>query len=82
MKENPNLPGKPTNYHAFVLRCWVDPARRADSDAYRFSLEDPHTGERYGFAGLGSLVEFLRAQLTGEVDGLVQGMVEAEKRGG
>jgi hypothetical protein len=47
-------------------------ALRADAlqaHAYRFSLEDPHTGERFGFTGFESLVEFLRLQLDGNLDG-------------
>jgi hypothetical protein len=42
------------------------PARTPEGDAYRFSLEDPHTGERHSFAGAEALIEFLRAQLADE----------------
>jgi hypothetical protein len=48
-------------YVAYLLRLW-----RSDSDdrsAWRASLEDPHTGERRGFADLESLFAFLKEQL-------------------
>ena len=54
---------KPVNYCSYLLRCWVEPSNRKSEVAYRFSLEDPHTGDRHTLAGLDSLVEFLRAQL-------------------
>ena len=35
--------------------------------AWRFSLEDPHTGERQGFATFEALIAFLQEALSGEV---------------
>ncbi len=47
-------------YMAFLLRLWcID---EGDSAVWRASLEDAHTGERYGFADLTSLFEFLKEQ--------------------
>lgn len=48
-------PPKPQTYRSFLLRLWVD----GDSK-WRFSLEDPHTGERHGFANWEKLGEFLK----------------------
>ncbi len=46
-------------YWAFMLRLY----RVGDSEqpGWRASLEDPHTGERYGFATLRELFDFLSA---------------------
>jgi hypothetical protein len=55
--------GEPPSYRVYLLRSWE--VRSADADgpvAWRFSLEDPQTGERKGFGDLESLVAFLRAR--------------------
>jgi hypothetical protein len=54
----------PKKYLAYLLRLWqVD----GNGDpAWRASLEDSRTGERRGFAGLESLVAYLREQLRGD----------------
>ena len=47
-------------YFSYLLRLWqVDGAGASD---WRASLEDPHTGERRGFANLESLFAFLKEQ--------------------
>ncbi len=52
---------------AYMLRFWEvrshDPARPS---TWRFSLEDPHTGDRMGFADLDALVEFLQAEIASD----------------
>ncbi len=50
-------------YHSYLLRLWCTetPAR-----SWRASLEDPHTGERVGFAGLEQLFTFLMEQVEGD----------------
>ncbi len=51
-------------YHAYLLRCWHEPdGHAAPLAAWRFSLEDPSTGVRYGFATWEVLVAFLQAEL-------------------
>lgn len=45
------------NYFAFLLRLWNE--KKAGSGAWRASLEDPHSGERKGFANLKDLYEYL-----------------------
>jgi hypothetical protein len=49
-------PSKPIGYHSFLLRLWAEGAPLV----WRFSLEDPHTGERHGFANWDKLQEFLK----------------------
>ncbi len=47
-------------YWAFMVRLY----RIGDSEpfAWRVSLEDPHTGTRFGFATIEALFDFLRAR--------------------
>lgn len=48
------------HYLAYMLRLWQV---RIDGDvAWRASIENPHTGERHGFANLDRLFEFLEEQ--------------------
>ena len=47
-------------YLAYLLRLWQ--AGGEEEPAWRASLEDAHSGERRGFAGLRELFEFLRAE--------------------
>jgi hypothetical protein len=57
---------EPPSYRVYLLRSWE--VRSADSDGpvtWRFSLEDPQTGEKRGFGDLESLVAFLRARTAG-----------------
>ncbi len=54
----------PPRYCAWLLRCWeVRGPGPGPPMAWRCSLEDPHTGERRGFASLEALVAFLQAEL-------------------
>ena len=56
--------GRPPRYCAYLLRCWEAPDRGSDLlPAWRYSLEDPHSGARRGFASLEALVTHLRAEL-------------------
>ncbi|MBI1744354.1 hypothetical protein HYR54_14995 [Candidatus Acetothermia bacterium] len=52
-----------TNYRAYLVRCWCE----ADG-AWRFSTEDPHTGEKRGFRDFQALVSYLRSK-TQKTDG-------------
>jgi len=44
-------------YRAYLLRLWEV---ETDEPVWRASLQDSHTGERLGFAGLEQLNEFLQ----------------------
>ena len=51
-------------YLSYLLRLWRVIA--ADQVVWRASLECPHTGERLGFADLGSVWDFLQARMGSE----------------
>jgi hypothetical protein len=55
----PNLPSPSPSYHSYLLRLWQDDAHAP----WRIQLEDPHTGERRGFASLAHMLEFLDQQM-------------------
>ena len=53
----------------YLLRCWREGGmHRPPDDGRRFSLEDPRTGQRRGFASLAALVAALEATLPGGAD--------------
>jgi hypothetical protein len=45
-------------YQAYLLRLWQ--VQRDGQSLWRASLENPHTGERLGFAGLTELFAYLQ----------------------
>jgi hypothetical protein len=53
--------GERPAYRSYLLRLWR--ARASEGGAWRASLQDPHTGERRGFADLSQLLAFLEQQL-------------------
>ncbi len=57
-----NLAKKPPGYRSYILRCWEVPSLGAGQpeSKFRFSLEDPSTGEHQGFVNLQALTEFLQ----------------------
>ena len=58
----------PPRYCSYLLRCWQEQHLvHLGPAAWRFSLEDPHTGERQGFATFEALIAFLQEALSGEV---------------
>lgn len=48
-------------YTIYLMRLWID---SEGETTWRFSLEDPHTGARRGFATLDELVIFLQRETT------------------
>jgi hypothetical protein len=55
---------EPPRYRAYMLRIWeVRSEHAAQPSTWRFSLEDPETGEKRGFPDLEALVRFLQAEL-------------------
>ena len=57
---------RPPRYRSFLLRFWEERGKRADNaNEWRFSLEDPRTGERTGFPTLEKLFTFIR-EATGQ----------------
>ena len=53
-------------YMSYLLRLWR--VIEGGEAAWRASLEDPHTGERLGFAGLWELLNYLEARTRGRLD--------------
>ena len=63
------MAGEAPRAHIYLLRCWHEGgAHRPPDDGRRFSLEDPRTGERRGFANLSALVTALEETLPCEAD--------------
>jgi hypothetical protein len=56
---------KRSPYQAYLLRCWAESDETAALVIWRFSLEDPRTGQRRGFASLTELVIALQDELMG-----------------
>ncbi len=62
-----NILGDAPRYHAYLLRCWAERGQDGTGAVHwRCSLEDPHTGERRGFADLAALLAFLDAEQAGQ----------------
>ncbi len=60
----------PPRYCSYLLRCWQEPSLvHLRPAAWRFSLENPHTGQRHGFATFDALMAFLRNILEDECSG-------------
>jgi len=62
------IPEHPPRYRAYLLRCWEERGQDPLRPLWRFSLEEPHTGERHGFADLAQLVAFLQGFTEGGQD--------------
>ena len=61
--------GETQNYFAYLRRLWRESGGdlpRDESPQWRASLQDPHSGERVGFASLEDLFGFLRREIDGE----------------
>ena len=53
-------------YRAYLLRIWAEPGLPVDQPlVWRYSLQDPHTGGRRGFATLEALIAFVQSTLAG-----------------
>ena len=58
---------RPPRHRSYLLRFWEEPGRSPDRvSVWRFSLEDPHTGRRQGFATLEEVIATVRSDLTNE----------------
>ena len=60
---------KPPRYRSFLFIFWEE--RSSDPTVppvWRFSLKDPHTGWRRGFANLEEMLAFVQAELAGSED--------------
>jgi hypothetical protein len=59
---------KPPSYRSYVIRCWQEHSVHATQKiaVWRFSLEDPRTHQRRGFATLEALLLSLQEDLADE----------------
>jgi hypothetical protein len=61
MSQEPNGIREPRDYFAYLLRLWREKGGAAGR--WRASLQDPHSGERRGFANLEELCSHLRQEM-------------------
>jgi hypothetical protein len=55
---------EPPRNRSFILRLWEARSQSTEEPStWRFSLQDPESDKRYGFADLEALVEFLRVEI-------------------
>lgn len=62
---NPDSPlhVNPPSYRSYLLRFWEERSEQTEATAWRFSLEDPLTTQRYGFGDLDSLTAWLKTEI-------------------
>jgi hypothetical protein len=69
--KHPDIPKKTPRYLSYVVSCWQERSVHAGREimVWRFSLQNPRTNQRRGFATLESLLVSLQAELADdEVD--------------
>ena len=55
-----NIPEDPPAYHTYLFTIWKERSVRSGVDAaWRYRLEDPHSGKSHLFATLSAVVQFL-----------------------
>lgn len=54
---------QPPVYRSYLLRVWEERGEQPVLRVWRFSLEDPLTGNRHGFANLTALTDWLTLEL-------------------
>lgn len=55
---------RPPTYKSYWLRCWPGGVRQpGGSGKWRFSLEDPVTGEKKGFSDMKAILAFVELEL-------------------
>lgn len=52
-----------TQHRIYLLTIWREKSEHPDEFRFRFSLEDPRTGTRFGFTSLGKLETILNKTL-------------------
>jgi hypothetical protein len=67
----------PPRHRVYLLRCWEERSQDLRLlPQWRFGLEDSHTGRRYGFPDLDSLMAFLPTELADDRDEAAQNWME------
>ena len=59
------MPQEQAKYRAYLLRLWQGSTDGGGATGWSASVEDPHTGERIGFATLDHLFAYLLQQTEG-----------------
>ncbi len=67
-KDNTPLFERPPGYQSYLLRFWEERSEEPPRTLWRFSLEDPQTNQRYGFANLAALVDWLELKMNASRD--------------
>lgn len=62
--DGPSFSAKPPGYHSYLLRFWEERSEQPVLTVWRFSLEDPLTSQRHGFANLEALMAWLQTEMT------------------
>ena len=59
------FPKKISRYLSYIVRCWQEPSVHAgrETNVWRFSLQNPQTNQRRGFATFEALLTSLQAEL-------------------
>lgn len=63
-KDDASLFERPPFYRSYLLRFWQERSEQPPQASWRFSLEDPLTAHRQGFASLQALTTWLQAEMT------------------
>ncbi|UBF29987.1 hypothetical protein K9N68_37935 (plasmid) [Kovacikia minuta CCNUW1] len=50
-------------YRTYIIRCWEEQRSQSSTSIYRFTLEIPATGERFGFTQSQKLIQALELAL-------------------
>ena len=60
-----DIPKKMSRYQSYIVRCWQEHSVHAGREimVWRFSLQNPRTNQRRGFATLEALLISLQAEL-------------------
>ncbi|MCL4303891.1 MAG: hypothetical protein KJ077_49870 [Anaerolineae bacterium] len=62
---------KPPRYRSYLLTFWEERSQNpAAPRVWRFSLQDPHSGRRYGFGSMSEMTTFLQTELDNNQDDL------------
>jgi hypothetical protein len=61
----PAATDRPPVYRSYLLRFWEERGERPAAPVWRFSLEDPQTTHRQGFASLNALAQWLQTEIDG-----------------
>jgi len=65
MPTEPSTADRPPVYRSYLLRFWEERGETRTPSVWRFSLEDPQTAHRHGFASLSALTDWLQGELAG-----------------